>query len=51
MDPHCQLCHNPDGAARARVGEGNIKVHSHKEGRYRCHVCKRTFSANEGTVF
>lgn len=33
------------------MGEGNISVHSHKERRYRCATCGKTFSARKGTVF
>jgi hypothetical protein len=33
------------------MGEGNIGVHSRKEGRFICHVCGKTFSATKATVF
>ncbi len=29
---------------------GNIRIHSHNPDRYRCRVCKRTFSARRGTM-
>ena len=51
MDPENVFCHNPACPARGQVGEGNIGVHSRKEGRYICHVCDKTFSARKGTVF
>jgi len=34
-----------------RLGQGNLGVHSHKERRYICHLCAKTFSATTGTVF
>src|SRR2546423_7135241 len=30
--------------------QGNISIHDHKRQRYRCKVCKRTFSARRGTM-
>ncbi len=51
MDPHHVFCHNPDCAARGKVGFGNIGVHSRKQRRYICHECKRTFTQTKGTVF
>jgi transposase-like protein len=51
MDPQKQWCHNPDCPARGQVGQGNIHVHSYKEQRYRCWICKRTFAASKGTPF
>ena len=59
MDPQQQWCHNPstgsgrslDCPARGRLGQGNIHVHSHKERRYRCETCRRTFTATPGTPF
>jgi IS1 family transposase len=32
------------------VGQGNIGVHSQKEGRYICHTCGKTFSHTKGTA-
>lgn len=49
MDPQGQFCHNYDCSARGKVGQGNIKVHSRKEERYRCDTCKHTFTATKGT--
>ena len=51
MDPQTVFCHNTDCPARGQIGEGNIGIHSRKEGRYICHVCGKTFSARKGTVF
>jgi transposase-like protein len=51
MDPLTQFCHNPDCPARGQLGNGNIRVHSRKERRYRCTTCGRTFAASTGTPF
>lgn len=51
MDPQTQFCHNPDCPRRGQVGQGNIKVHSRKERRYRCDVCGQTFAITKGTPF
>ncbi len=51
LDPSTQFCHNPACPARGKVGEGNIGIHSHKECRYICDVCKQTFAATKGTPF
>ncbi|HMB02299.1 MAG TPA: hypothetical protein VKP69_01000 [Isosphaeraceae bacterium] len=45
MDPQTQFCHNPDCPARGSVGQGNIRIHSRKERRYRCTTCNKTFAA------
>ncbi len=50
MDPQAQFCHNPECAARGKRGEGNIRVHSHKEQRYRCQICGQTFVETKGTA-
>ncbi len=51
MDPHSQFCPNLDCPARGQVGQGTISVHSWKERRYRCQVCRGTFAATTGTPF
>ncbi len=51
MDPQTQFCHNPACPARGQVGQGNIVIHSQQEQRYRCTVCRRTFSARHGTPY
>jgi hypothetical protein len=33
------------------MGEGNITIHDRKRQRYRCKICKQTFSARRGTMF
>ena len=49
MDPQTQFCHNPECTARGQVGQGNIRIHSRKEQRYRCRTCGKTFAATAGT--
>ncbi len=49
MDPSRQFCHNPACPARGQAGQGNVRVHSRKEQRYQCSVCRATFSATKGT--
>ena len=51
MNPHSVFCPNIDCAARGKPGKGNIQIHSQQEQRYRCEVCKQTFSATQGTIF
>lgn len=51
MDPQKTFCPNTDCASRGQVGQGNIKVHSHKEKRFRCLTCGKTFAATTGTPF
>jgi hypothetical protein len=50
MNPCEQFCPNLECAARGKVGEGNITIHSRKKGRYRCSVCHKTFSETTGTA-
>jgi transposase-like protein len=50
MNPDEQFCPNIDCPARGKLGEGNITIHSLKEGRYKCEGCGRTFSATTGTA-
>ena len=51
MNPQSQFCHNPQCPARGQVGQGNIRVHSQAEPRYRCTSCGQTFVATKGTPF
>jgi transposase-like protein len=51
MNPQTAFCPNLDCLASGHVGKGNIGIHSHKERRYICHVCGKTFAATQGTVF
>jgi transposase-like protein/IS1 family transposase len=51
MDASKQFCPNSACPARGQIGQGNILIHDRKRQRYRCKVCKRTFSARRGTMF
>src|SRR5215212_8167905 len=51
MDPQGVFCANPACADRGVTGQGNIKVHSKKERRFRCTSCGKTFAASAGTPF
>lgn len=51
MNPQKEFCQNIACHARGHVGKGNISIHSHKEERYICEECGRTFSATKGTIF
>jgi transposase-like protein len=51
MNPQTQFCHNLQCPARGQRGQGNIRVHSHAEQRYRCTTCGHTFVATTGTPF
>jgi transposase-like protein len=51
MDPQEQFCPNMACLARGKVGENNIVVHSRKEARYQCKICRKTFAATTGTPF
>jgi transposase-like protein/IS1 family transposase len=50
MDASNQFCPNLACSARGQMGQGNIRVHDRKRGRYRCRVCGHTFSARRGTM-
>ncbi len=51
MNPQSQFCHNPQCPARGQRGQGNMRVHSQAEQRYRCRTCGQTFAATKGTPF
>jgi transposase-like protein len=51
MDPQAQFCPNSQCPARGQTGQGNIKVHSYPQHRYRCTICRKTFAATTGTPF
>jgi transposase-like protein len=51
MNPQTQFCHNPQCHTRGQVGQGNIRVHSQREQRYRCTSGGQTFAATKGTPF
>ena len=51
MNPQEVWCPNLACPARGQRAQGNIRVHSRKERRYRCQVCRKTFGARVGTIF
>jgi transposase-like protein len=51
MDPRAQSCPNPQCPASGQIDQGNIKVHSRPQRRYRCTICRKTFAATTGTPF
>jgi transposase-like protein len=51
MNPQGVFCANPDCADRGATDKGNVKAHSHKERRFRCTSCGKTFAATCGTPF
>ncbi len=51
MNPHTVFCVNPECPARGRSDAGNIWLHSRTPPRYRCTVCRRTFSPRTGTLY
>src|SRR3989442_4880057 len=44
------FCPNMACSARGQQEQGTIVIHDRKRQRYRCKVCKRTFSARRGTM-
>lgn len=50
MDPHRVFCPNPDCRDKGQHGQGNIRIHSHEERRYRCTTRGKTFAATAGTA-
>jgi transposase-like protein len=50
MDTSKPFCPNETCCARGKRGEGNITIHDRKRQRYRCKICKQTFSARRGTM-
>src|SRR2546428_1049765 len=51
MDASKQFCPNEACSARGQKAQGSIIIHDRKRQRYRCKVCKQTFSARRGTMF
>jgi len=49
MNPEGVFCTNPACADRGATDKGNVKVHSHKDRRFRCWTCSKTFTASKGT--
>jgi transposase-like protein len=51
MDPRDVFCPNIDCPARGQREAGNIGIHSQKDKRYLCSVCKQTFTVTKGSLF
>src|SRR5207244_9140558 len=50
MNTSKAFCPNEACSARGQKAQGNIGIHDRKRQRYRCKVCKQTFSARRGTM-
>src|SRR5712691_10258587 len=50
LDASQQFCPNETCSSRGQIGAGNISIHGRKRPRYRCHACRKTFSARKGTM-
>ena len=51
LNPHPLFCPNPDCPSSGVQNAGNIRVHDSLRDRWRCTVCRRTFSGKQGTPF
>jgi transposase-like protein/IS1 family transposase len=51
MDASLQFCPNLTCPARGQSGQGNLVVHDRQRERYRCKICKKTFTSRTGTLF
>src|SRR5512142_794006 len=51
MDASKPFCPNEACSARGQQEQGNIVIHDRRRQRYRCKVCKHTFSVHRGTMF
>jgi transposase-like protein len=51
MNPQEIFCPNMDCPARGQTGKGNIHVHSQKDERFICDVCRDTFTTSKGTIY
>lgn len=50
MDPASVFCPNLECPARGQASQGNIRIHSRKDTRFRCTACRKTFAATKGTA-
>jgi transposase-like protein/IS1 family transposase len=50
MDASLQFCPNPTCSASGLKSGGTIRIHDRKRQRYRCTICRRTFTARTGTM-
>ena len=51
LDVAEHFCPNAHCPSRGLIGQGNLAVHSRKEGRLRCKTCRKTFSVTTLTPF
>ncbi len=51
MNTSKPFCPNGSCSARGQIEQGNVVIHDRKRQRYRCKVCKKTFSGRRGTMF
>jgi hypothetical protein len=51
MNPQEAFCPNMACPARGQLGQGNVIGHGRTRRRYRCTVCRKTFSPRTGTLF
>ncbi len=50
MDASLQFCPNATCSASGLTNRGNIRIHDRQRQRYRCTLCRRTFTARTGTM-
>ena len=50
MDASIQFCPNETCPASGLINQGNIRIHDRKRERYRCTICRRTFTARTATM-
>lgn len=51
MDPQPLFCPKENCPSRGVIGAGNLKIHDSMHNRWKCRVCKHTFSGRTGTPF
>jgi len=50
MNASVQCCPNPTCSASGLTNRGNITIHDRQRQRYRCKMCRQTFTARTGTM-
>jgi transposase-like protein len=51
MDPSATFCPHLACPDKGLIGQGNIRIHSQAQRRYRCTICGHTFTATTNTPF